>query len=320
MKQAKESQEYDEGVVDVRGEAVEVAAGFPTEMVRDKVSGVPLLRYKLLIDRGLSFERAKELLEESKKNNGTRAEEGFYISKRPMLGREKENVKGTAILLQKPIGSFAINPVAVYRVFRPNTGLSTSMTLEAFAGGHPPRYTRLTAEDMEVHWKRNYAYSGTGCSHGPNCKAGKKCTVGRRQQEMHLLAGAVLPFWETIKNNMGWSKGRVTASGGHSLVKKMSIVRVRCKTADGKELRLVGIQMGEIEIRKLDDEVNNRKPDVKPDIKPKKGAAAARLPVPAGPSSYAAPSNWAAGAASSSPSADVKHDVKPQVGVRVGSR
>ena len=36
------------------------------------------------------------------------------------------------------------------------------------------------------------------CMHGPKCKLGNYCTVGRRQQEVNVLGGLILPVWGTI--------------------------------------------------------------------------------------------------------------------------
>lgn len=35
--------------------------------------------------------------------------------------------------------------------------------------------------------------------HGPNCKLGNFCTVGRRLQEVNVLGGLILPVWGTIE-------------------------------------------------------------------------------------------------------------------------
>jgi len=61
-----------------------------------------------------------------------------------------------------------------------------------------------------------------------------------------LLCGAVLPFWESIKNQLRYESGKVGANGSHQLVKKMRIVRVRCKKPDGSELRLVGVSIEQV--------------------------------------------------------------------------
>ena len=38
------------------------------------------------------------------------------------------------------------------------------------------------------------------CMHGPKCKLGNFCTVGRRIQEVNVLGGLILPVWGTIEN------------------------------------------------------------------------------------------------------------------------
>lgn len=37
------------------------------------------------------------------------------------------------------------------------------------------------------------------CMHGPKCKLGSYCTVGRRLQEVNLLGGLILPVWGTVE-------------------------------------------------------------------------------------------------------------------------
>lgn len=37
------------------------------------------------------------------------------------------------------------------------------------------------------------------CMHGPNCKVGNYCTVGKRLQEVNVLGGLILPVWGTIE-------------------------------------------------------------------------------------------------------------------------
>lgn len=37
------------------------------------------------------------------------------------------------------------------------------------------------------------------CMHGPKCKIGTFCTVGRRLQEVNVLGGLILPVWGTIE-------------------------------------------------------------------------------------------------------------------------
>lgn len=104
-------------------------------MKKDPISGVPLLHFKLDVDRGLSFKRAMEMLDEKAKSNETGKlypREGFYVSKRPLIGREKEGpngVKALAFLIQRPMSAFAVP--STYGIHRPNTGLGATDSLRA---------------------------------------------------------------------------------------------------------------------------------------------------------------------------------------------
>ena len=135
VKKAKQDDTFDEGVVDVRGESITIAAGFPATLCTDKASGVDLIHHKLDVDRGISYERACQIIKEKTDSNtdGKPAKgEGFWQSGRPLLGREKDNLFGHTILIQKPVNAFALNPVPIYKVYRPGTGLGKPLPLREF--------------------------------------------------------------------------------------------------------------------------------------------------------------------------------------------
>jgi hypothetical protein len=35
--------------------------------------------------------------------------------------------------------------------------------------------------------------------HGPKCKVGSHCTVGKRLQEINILGGLILPVWGVVE-------------------------------------------------------------------------------------------------------------------------
>jgi len=310
---AKQNGEFDDGVVDIRGESVKVAANFPREMKKDPISGVPLLHFKLDVDRGLSFKRAMEMLDEKAKSNETGKlypREGFYVSKRPLIGREKEGpngVKALAFLIQRPMSAFAVPSTYIhtYGIHRPNTGLGATDSFESFTEGITPRFSKLTPEAAKDKWEALYRDGLRMCSHGPNCKHGSRCTVGKRVQQQHLICGAVIPFWAVIKEHLEYQKkgGR---DGSLQMVKVMRIVRVRCVGADGREQRLVGVEISDKGVAKLDAALNNQPApqDVKPDVKPDLHQL--------GRGGASSSSSHGGGASSS----DVKPDVR---GLRVGA-
>ena len=47
VKKAKQDDKFDEGVVDIRGESISVAAGFPKQLAIDQLSGVQLNQVRL---------------------------------------------------------------------------------------------------------------------------------------------------------------------------------------------------------------------------------------------------------------------------------
>ena len=60
-----------------------------------------------------------------------------------------------------------------------------------------------------------WIYSELQCMHGPKCKLGSFCTVGRRIQQVNVLGGLILPIWGTIEKAL--SKQVITKSLGLSI-------------------------------------------------------------------------------------------------------
>lgn len=137
VKKAKEEDKFDEGVVDIRGESLSIASGYPQCLATDTQSGVALNFHLIEVDRGISFQKGTALLDEKATKNPEgellRAE-GWYRSAKPMIGREKEAnpLHGHAILIQKPPRAFALNPVPVFKLYRPSTGLGKDTSLREF--------------------------------------------------------------------------------------------------------------------------------------------------------------------------------------------
>ena len=295
IKKAKEEDKFDEGVVDLHGESLSVAAGYPHALANDPSSGVELWLHRIDVDRGISYERALEMVDAKKAANPDGAlgkAEGFYRSEKSILGREKEGLHGHMILLQRPVKAFALNPVPIFKVVRPSTGLGKDTSLKDVA------YLYKKVEDHELlrkTWTRLYDDARTVCSHGPNCKEKREkgdCKVGLRIQSKFVLSGAVLPFWEQMQQAVGYVYQQASDRAQVRKISRMRIVRVRCNDQDGKEVRIVGIQIEqETHITKLKAALARGsadpagaaaassaqpdvKPDIKPDVKPNLGGAA----------------------------------------------
>lgn len=185
-------------------------------------------------------------------------------------------------MLQKPIPAYALNPVPIFKVYRPSTGLGAPIVYADFnpAGA---RWTKVESDSAIKGWTRMYNDAAKFCSHGPNCQKAKTalgCPVGRRIEEKHLLTGSVLAYWSYLQKVVGT---REVGTEGKR-VSNMKTVRTRVEDKDGKELRLVGVLIGDSQLQRLKALIAGEassgagpsgvQPDVKPDIKAKVGGKA----------------------------------------------
>nr|XP_009617911.2 protein FORGETTER 1-like isoform X2 [Nicotiana tomentosiformis] len=85
----------------------------------------------------------------------------------------------------------------MYEVFRPIVGEALrEMPLAQLKD----KYRKLSSlEKARRGWEDEYDVSLKQCMHGPNCKLGSFCTVGRRLQEVNVLGGLILPVWGTVE-------------------------------------------------------------------------------------------------------------------------
>tara|TARA_B100000513_G_scaffold111919_1_gene48791 strand:+ start:1317 stop:6272 length:4956 start_codon:yes stop_codon:yes gene_type:complete len=281
VNKAKDSNTFDEGVVDIQGQSVELVEGFPKTIAIDKQSNIELLHYEITTDRGMSFDMALQRLKEKGEKNdppGALYEgEGIYVSKRSIAGRAGENIFQHVMLLQKPLPPLLLNPVAIFNTFRPSTSLGKATPLRDFTAAGI--YTKVDLESQATRngWTRMYDDSLEYCAHGPKCSYGPRCMIGRRKQSRHILCGSVLSFWSDIQRVVGYKQRTVGHDRRLEIVSQMRIVRVRVTDKDGKEVRLVGVEVpNAAKVQVLRDaiaataaEAAGASRDVKPDVKPK---------------------------------------------------
>ncbi|XP_031115069.1 protein FORGETTER 1 isoform X1 [Ipomoea triloba] len=174
----------DSGIVDMKANTVELR-GNPKTVHVDNLSGASTMLFTFTLDRGFSWESASALLEEKQKDESGSTYIGFYESKREWLGRRH--------FLLALEGSFS----GMYKLFRPTLGESLrEMPLSELQ----EKYRKVSKlEKARSGWNDEYEVSSKQCMHGPNCKLGNFCTVGRRLQEVNVLGGLVLPVWGTIE-------------------------------------------------------------------------------------------------------------------------
>ncbi|KAJ0098751.1 hypothetical protein Patl1_19774 [Pistacia atlantica] len=206
----------DSGIVDMKANIVELQ-GTPKTVHVDNMSGASTMLFTFTLDRGITWESASAMLEEKQKDGLGSPNDGFYESKREWLGRRH-------FILAFESASAS----GMFKIVRPAVGESVrEMTLSELKN----KYRKMTSLEKACSgWEDEYEVSSKQCMHGPNCKLGNFCTVGRRIQEVNVLGGLILPVWGTIEKALSKQ-----ARQSH---KRLRVVRVET-TTDSK--RIVGL-------------------------------------------------------------------------------
>ena len=191
VKAAKAEGKYSEGVSDLSGSNIHIA--YTKTVLKDPMgSGAELRHSRVLIDRGVSFDKAKEILDAQRRL----PKDGFYRMRREMYGRTQ-----VILALAKP---GARNTFSIYR---PNTGASFfEMDVEEL----DTKYRKYEDHDEDAArhpWAQTYELTERGCMHGASCAVsrdgtGRECTAGSRQVRCCILSGAVVPAWGALENTL----------------------------------------------------------------------------------------------------------------------
>ncbi|CAL5011046.1 unnamed protein product [Urochloa decumbens] len=184
IQNARSEGKLDSGIVDIKANSVEMKESPKTVHV-DTLSGATTVLYTFTIDRGVSFELANSILEERLKDEPGSSNDGFYESRKEWMGRRH-------FLL-----AFEGSTEGMYRVVRPAVGeASREMPLVELKS----KYRKVSSVDkIGKGWQEEYDASSKQCMHGPKCKLGSHCTVGRRLQEINILGGLILPVWGEVE-------------------------------------------------------------------------------------------------------------------------
>ncbi|KAB5538590.1 hypothetical protein DKX38_016123 [Salix brachista] len=205
----------DSGIVDMKANIIELQ-GTPKTVHIDHMSGAPTVLFTFTLDRGITWESASTMLEEKQKDGLGSSSDGFYESKREWLGRRHY------------VLAFESSASGMFKIVRPAVGESVrDMPLAELKN----KYRKLLSlEKARSGWEDEYEVSSKQCMHGPNCKLGNFCTVGRRQQEVNVLGGLILPVWGTIE--------KALSKQARQSQKRLRVVRLET-TTDNK--RIVGL-------------------------------------------------------------------------------
>lgn len=215
VQNARTEGHFDSGIVDMKANVIELQ-GAPKTVHIDPMSGASTVMFTFTMDRGITWESATTLLDEKQKDGLGSASDGFYESKREWLGRRH-------FLL-----AFEGSASGMFKMVRPAVGEALrEMPLAELKS----KYRRVSSlEKARSGWENEYEVSSKQCMHGPNCKLGNFCTVGRRLQEVNVLGGLILPIWGTIEKALSKQ-----ARQSH---KRLRVVRIET-TTDNQ--RIVGL-------------------------------------------------------------------------------
>ncbi|XP_004509999.1 protein FORGETTER 1-like isoform X1 [Cicer arietinum] len=205
----------DTGIVDMKANVIELQ-GTPKTVHVDQLTGASTVLFTFILDRGITWELASSMLNEKQKDGLGSANDGFYESKREWLGKRH-------IIL-----AFESSASGMYKIVRPPVGESNrEMPLSELKS----KYRKvLSLEKAQTGWEEEYEVSSKQCMHGPKCKIGTFCTVGRRLQEVNVLGGLILPVWGTIEKALS-KQARLSH-------RRLRVVRIET-TVDNK--RIVGL-------------------------------------------------------------------------------
>ncbi|KAK4786922.1 hypothetical protein SAY86_010755 [Trapa natans] len=215
VQNARSEGHLDSGIVDIRAKHIELQ-GAPKTVHVDQMSGASTVLFTFILDRGITWESASSLLEERQKDGIGSSSDGFYESKREWLGKRHF------------ILAVESSTAGMFKIVRPAVGESVrEMPLSELKS----KYRKLTSlEKARSGWEDEYEVSSKQCMHGPNCKLGSYCTVGKRLQEVNVLGGLILPVWGTIE--------KALAKQARQSHKRLRVVRVETTT---DKQRIVGL-------------------------------------------------------------------------------
>ncbi|XP_047315332.1 protein FORGETTER 1 [Impatiens glandulifera] len=215
IQNARKEGQFDSGIVDLKASLIELR-GNPKTVHVDDMSGASTILFTFTLDRGITWEFASSMLEEKQKDGLGSVDDGFYESRREWLGRRH-------FLL-----AFEGSNVGFYKILRPTVGEAVrEMPLAELKN----KYRKISSLEKACNgWEDEYEISSKQCMHGPNCKVGNFCTVGKRLQEVNVLGGLILPVWGTIE--------KAIAKQARQSHKRIRVVRLETTT---NSQRIVGL-------------------------------------------------------------------------------
>ena len=100
----------------------------------------------------------------------------------------------------------------------------------------------MNTQEAARLWEEAFERAAEECMHGPGCKAGAGCRVGRRHNQFQIVTGSVIDVWSRIMKCKGLEKQRLKVA--------------RCETLEGE--KLVGLQIPEGESQTILDVISQK--------------------------------------------------------------
>ncbi|KAL5978725.1 udp-glycosyltransferase [Asimina triloba] len=223
VRNARNEGNFDSGIVDIKANLIE-QEGPPKTVHVDHMSGAPTVLFTFMVDRGLTWDAANNLLDEKRKDGPENTPDGFYESRREWFGRR--------------------HFLLAYEGEMPSSALKS-------------KYRKVSSLDKaRKGWEEEYEESSKQCMHGPKCKLGNYCTVGRRLQEVNVLGGLILPVWGTIEKALSKQPGEEFSLSTESIIiqqarqshRRLRVVRLET-TTDNQ--RIVGLLVPNVAVESV---------------------------------------------------------------------
>lgn len=208
----KISGNYDAGILELNSESGKTKCEEPEDFYLKTQFGVVKCTLRnVRVERGISWDEAVNMLEESQKLSAD-SRSGFYTSTNRMT---KANL--VSLVLREPRGT------DMFRVYKPNTGRGPKPDYYAFITEKAEKCSKKHAEPI---WKDIFAATDTKCVHlcyFNSCKrieARLKCDVGLRHRKYCILSGGILTAWPYLEKK------------APEVTTKLQIVRLRLDTTN----------------------------------------------------------------------------------------
>ena len=155
--------------------------------------------FKVGCDRGVSLAQAREFLDQRRASLGSRLHEaeGFYRS-RKCIG-VRNGIHSYLQVIRHTNGNSLI--------IRPCTGWGGAMPAQN-RDAYSTRFLKLPDEEAAAGWEECRSYALRACAHGPGCRNGDACIIGKRVNWIYMLSGSSThEYWHVLKAHGSSARG-----------------------------------------------------------------------------------------------------------------